>query len=145
MLSKNDPNDPTSAGPEVRARATEASPSSSLLSGSLNGLTIGIPQVCLDIMFWQVRKYSRALKEYFPHELSIESIDTFRRLVDKLRLSGANVVSVSLPSTRFALSAYYVIASAEASSNLARFSGVHYGEFITLSGGQTEFSCFCRL
>ena len=69
----------------------------------------------------------KSLQEYFPHELSGESIALFRKLVNRLRAAGANVVSVSLPATRFALSAYYVIASAEASSNLARYSGVHYG------------------
>lgn len=52
-----------------------------------------------------------------------------RRIVKLLEDTGAKVVPVTLPSTRYALSAYYVIASAEASSNLARYSGVHYGMF----------------
>ncbi len=54
-----------------------------------------------------------------------------RRPVWKLsrswRSAGRNVKEISLPSTKYALSAYYIIASAEASSNLARFDGVKYG------------------
>lgn len=48
-------------------------------------------------------------------------------MLKSLQKAGAEIVSVSLPSTHYALSAYYVIASAEASSNLARYSGIHYG------------------
>ena len=47
--------------------------------------------------------------------------------VDRLVKEGAQTVSISLPSTDYALSAYYIISSAEASSNLARFDGVKYG------------------
>jgi Asp-tRNA(Asn)/Glu-tRNA(Gln) amidotransferase A subunit family amidase len=48
-------------------------------------------------------------------------------VVRALKNRGATVLPVSLPNTRYALSAYYVIASAEASSNLARYDGVQYG------------------
>lgn len=47
--------------------------------------------------------------------------------IDRLVKEGAQTVSISLPSTDYALSAYYIISSAEASSNLARFDGVKYG------------------
>jgi aspartyl-tRNA(Asn)/glutamyl-tRNA(Gln) amidotransferase subunit A len=52
-----------------------------------------------------------------------------------LKTRGATVLPVSLPNTRYALSAYYVIASAEASSNLARYDGVQYGLHIHLPPG----------
>jgi aspartyl-tRNA(Asn)/glutamyl-tRNA(Gln) amidotransferase subunit A len=49
------------------------------------------------------------------------------RMIDRLRDEGAQVVDVSLPSTEYALSAYYLIAPAECSANLARFDGVRFG------------------
>ncbi|MCC6306196.1 MAG: Asp-tRNA(Asn)/Glu-tRNA(Gln) amidotransferase subunit GatA [Rhodobacteraceae bacterium] len=52
-----------------------------------------------------------------------------------LRAAGATVVDISLPHTRFALPAYYVIAPAEASSNLARYDGVRYGHRARLGAG----------
>jgi aspartyl-tRNA(Asn)/glutamyl-tRNA(Gln) amidotransferase subunit A len=53
-------------------------------------------------------------------------------VVRALKNRGATVLPVSLPNTRYALSAYYVIASAEASSNLARYDGVQYGSHVPL-------------
>lgn len=53
-------------------------------------------------------------------------------MLKKLKDAGATLVPVSLPATPRALSAYYVIASAEASSNLARYDGVRFGELSLL-------------
>ncbi len=65
-------------------------------------------------------------------ELSTEGIDAsvasgFRRTLDRLRERGAQIVDVSMPTASVALSAYYLIAPAECSANLARFDGVRYG------------------
>lgn len=48
-------------------------------------------------------------------------------VLELLKAHGAKIVSISLPSTSYALSSYYVLASAEASSNLARYDGIEYG------------------
>ncbi len=56
-------------------------------------------------------------------------------MVRALKSRGATVLPVSLPNTRYALSAYYVIASAEASSNMARYDGVQYGLHVPLPPG----------
>jgi aspartyl-tRNA(Asn)/glutamyl-tRNA(Gln) amidotransferase subunit A len=81
----------------------------SLREGALRGLRIGVP------------------KEYVPAELSPAA----RALVDRwcalAREQGAEVVELSLPLTEYALPTYYLIASAEASANLARYDGVRYG------------------
>jgi len=66
-------------------------------------------------------------QEYFPASLDSSILPPFRRIVRTLKDRGATVLPVSLPNTSHALSAYYVIASAEASSNLARYDGVQYG------------------
>lgn len=65
--------------------------------------------------------------EYRPDELDDEMVREWRAAASVLEARGADVRSVSLPSTRVALPAYYVIASSEASSNLARYDGVRYG------------------
>ncbi len=82
---------------------------SNALSGSIRGWRIGIP------------------KEYRLDGMAEETEALWDRAAGWLVDSGAEVVDVSLPHTRFALAAYYIIAPAEASSNLARYDGVRYG------------------
>jgi aspartyl-tRNA(Asn)/glutamyl-tRNA(Gln) amidotransferase subunit A len=64
-------------------------------------------------------------KEYFTG-LESESGDLIHRAVDVLRAQGCEVVDISLPNTEYALACYYIICTAEASSNLARYDGVRY-------------------
>ncbi len=66
-------------------------------------------------------------KEYFIEGLDSEVEQRVREAVHHLEKLGAKVVDISLPHTEHALSAYYLIAPAEASANLARFDGVRYG------------------
>ncbi|MCD7771737.1 MAG: Asp-tRNA(Asn)/Glu-tRNA(Gln) amidotransferase subunit GatA [Oscillospiraceae bacterium] len=84
-------------------------PISGKLNGDVRGLRIGIP------------------KEYFGDGIKPEVKDAVMKSVKALERMGATVKEASLPSTEYALSAYYIIACAEASSNLARFDGVKYG------------------
>lgn len=79
------------------------------LNGDVKGLRIGIPA------------------EYFGDGIDAEVKESVMAAVKKLEEQGAIVKEISLPSTKYALPAYYIIASAEASSNLARFDGVKYG------------------
>ena len=66
-------------------------------------------------------------QESFPSELSPESLPPLSRTLSLLQDLGATLHSVSTPLAKHALSAYYIIASAEACSNLARFDGARYG------------------
>ncbi|WP_375391079.1 Asp-tRNA(Asn)/Glu-tRNA(Gln) amidotransferase subunit GatA [uncultured Sphingomonas sp.] len=79
------------------------------LSGNLNGVRVGIP------------------REYRVDGMPAEIEALWQQGIDWVRDAGAEVVEVSLPHTRYALPAYYIIAPAEASSNLARYDGVRYG------------------
>lgn len=112
ILSVHDPRDPTAATHHLREKARIASdpccPTADC-SPSLQGLRIGVPQ------------------EYFPSELEPSIVHILRTVLRRLEAVGASLIPVNIPATQFALSAYYVIASAEASSNLARFDGVRYG------------------
>jgi aspartyl-tRNA(Asn)/glutamyl-tRNA(Gln) amidotransferase subunit A len=76
---------------------------------SVSGLTIGMP------------------REYRLEGMNAEIEALWARGAEWLREAGAKVVDVSLPNTRHALPAYYIVAPAEASSNLARYDGVRYG------------------
>ena len=87
------------------------------LSGDIRGKKIGIP------------------REYRMDGMPAE-IETLWALgVDMMRDAGAQIVDISLPHTKYALPAYYVIAPAEASSNLARYDGVRYGHRAKLAAG----------
>ncbi|EMD82223.1 Asp-tRNA(Asn)/Glu-tRNA(Gln) amidotransferase subunit GatA [Pacificimonas flava] len=79
------------------------------LTGDLKGKTVGIP------------------KEYTIDGIPAEIDALWQRGADMLRDAGAELVEVSLPHTKYALPTYYIIAPAEASSNLARYDGVRYG------------------
>ncbi len=79
------------------------------LDGEVSGLRIGVP------------------REYFVAGMATEVEAAVRTAIEHLRGRGATVVDVSLPHTEFAVATYYLIAPAEASSNLARYDGVKYG------------------
>ncbi|HYX52736.1 MAG TPA: Asp-tRNA(Asn)/Glu-tRNA(Gln) amidotransferase subunit GatA, partial [Candidatus Limnocylindrales bacterium] len=66
-------------------------------------------------------------KEYFSDGLDPEVRSAVESAIQKLAQQGAQIVSVSLPHTSYAIPTYYVIATAEASANLARYDGVRYG------------------
>ena len=65
--------------------------------------------------------------EYLLDELQPEVLQMWQSTIDKLKQAGATVEYVSLPHTKYALAAYYVIAPSEASSNLSRYDGIRYG------------------
>jgi aspartyl-tRNA(Asn)/glutamyl-tRNA(Gln) amidotransferase subunit A len=66
-------------------------------------------------------------EEYFAEGLDAEVAAAVRTAVGVLQDAGATLVPVSLPHSRYAVAAYYLIACSEASSNLARYDGIHYG------------------
>jgi aspartyl-tRNA(Asn)/glutamyl-tRNA(Gln) amidotransferase subunit A len=77
-------------------------------------------------------RLDRALRIGLPREYFLEGLDpdvegAVRRTVESLRAIGHSVADVSLPHTSYAIPVYYIIATAEASSNLARFDGARYG------------------
>jgi aspartyl-tRNA(Asn)/glutamyl-tRNA(Gln) amidotransferase subunit A len=109
-MAGHDPKDSTSA--DIPVPDFEAA-----LTGDIRGKVIGIP------------------KEYRMDGMPAEIEALWARGVEMLRDAGAEVRDISLPHTKYALPAYYVIAPAEASSNLARYDGVRYGHRAKLSQG----------
>jgi aspartyl-tRNA(Asn)/glutamyl-tRNA(Gln) amidotransferase subunit A len=83
------------------------------LAGGLKGVRIGLP------------------KEYFIEGSDPEVMTHIRQAIDTCAKAGAEIVEVSLPHTEYAIAVYYIIATAEASANLARFDGVRYGHRTT--------------
>jgi aspartyl-tRNA(Asn)/glutamyl-tRNA(Gln) amidotransferase subunit A len=102
VMAGHDPKDSTSA--EMTVPDFEAA-----LTGDIRGLRIGIP------------------KEYRLDGMPVEIEQFWQRGIDWIKAAGAEPVEISLPMTKYALPAYYIIAPAEASSNLARYDGVRFG------------------
>jgi aspartyl-tRNA(Asn)/glutamyl-tRNA(Gln) amidotransferase subunit A len=65
--------------------------------------------------------------EYFGEGLDPEIKEAVEAAITKLQAAGCNIVPISMPHTKYAIPTYYIVATAEASSNLARFDGVRYG------------------
>ena len=109
VIAGLDPLDSTSAAepvPDYRAAAR----------GGLTGVVIGRP------------------REYFPDTLDPRVREKCDAALDQLKALGATVRDVSLPHTDLAIAVYYIIAPAEASSNLARYDGVRYGLRVETNG-----------
>ena len=80
---------------------------------SLKGLKVGLP------------------KEYFESGLSSGVEKAINQAIDKVKALGGEIVEASLPHTKYAIAVYYILATAEASANLARFDGIRYGDRVT--------------
>lgn len=102
MISGFDERDSTTSKKAVPAWSAK-------LTDDLKGLRIGKP------------------KEYFAEGLDPEIASSVNKAIEVLKSRGAEVVDVSLPMTKHAISVYYLVATSEASSNLARYDGVRYG------------------
>lgn len=102
VMCGRDPKDSTSADIPV-PDFTKA------LTADVSGMRVGLP------------------KEYFTDALNAEMREKVMTAVGVLEKEGAKVVEVSLPHTDYAIAVYYIICTAEASANLARFDGVRYG------------------
>jgi aspartyl-tRNA(Asn)/glutamyl-tRNA(Gln) amidotransferase subunit A len=116
VISGHDPRDSTSVPQAVPDYVAN-------LSGSLAGLKLGMP------------------KEYFIAGMHPEVDKAVRGAISTLQGLGAEVVEVSLPHTEYAVDTYYIIATAEASANLARFDGIRYGLRVEASD---PISLYCK-
>jgi aspartyl-tRNA(Asn)/glutamyl-tRNA(Gln) amidotransferase subunit A len=102
IIAGYDPNDSTSADVLLPDYASQ-------LTKDVKGLRVGIP------------------REYFDDALNSEIRQAVEKKIDILRKHGATIEEISLPHTDYTVAAYYILATAEASSNLARYDGARYG------------------
>lgn len=102
VIAGRDPKDSTSSNAEVDDYG-------SALARDIRGLRVGVP------------------REYYGEGLDAEVRASVTAAISKLEELGAEIVDISLPHTEYAVPVYYLIATAEASSNLARYDGVRYG------------------
>jgi aspartyl-tRNA(Asn)/glutamyl-tRNA(Gln) amidotransferase subunit A len=114
VIAGHDPRDSTSVNREANY--------SSALKNDVKGLKIGIP------------------REYFGEGTDKDVERSVRDAINTLEGLGATTIDVKMPNTKYALSAYYVIAMSEASSNLARFDGMRYGLRTEDADWHTTFS-----
>ncbi|MCL2182537.1 MAG: Asp-tRNA(Asn)/Glu-tRNA(Gln) amidotransferase subunit GatA [Chitinispirillia bacterium] len=100
------------AGPDIHDSTCAGKPfadSAGNYSGNISGFRVGMPA------------------EYFGGGLSEEVRGAIAPVIENLKSRGAKIVDISLPNVKYAVATYYIISSAEASANLARYDGVRYG------------------
>ena len=112
VLAGHDPRDATSAEAPV-------SDYSAALSRDAAGLRVGVPGTLLELA---------------DAGIDAEVLDAYRRAMDVLQAAGAVLVDIELPHAEYAVPVYYLVAPAEASSNLARYDGVRYGARAATTG-----------
>ena len=118
-IAGHDPRDSTSVDrPVPNYQAT--------LTQGVQGLKVGIPQ------------------EYFVEGMQPEVETAVHQAIAALAALGAQPLSISLPHTEYAIATYYLIATAEASSNLARYDGVKYGYRAAQTGNLMDMYCRTR-
>ena len=105
-MCSHDPKDTTSSLKEIPNFESS-------LGKSIKGLKVGIP------------------REFFQDGMSDEIIKMWDNGKEWLKNAGAEIIEISLPNTKYALPCYYIIAPAEASSNLARYDGVRFGHSVS--------------
>jgi aspartyl-tRNA(Asn)/glutamyl-tRNA(Gln) amidotransferase subunit A len=111
------------AGPDpadATSTSTPAADYTAALTGDVRGLRIGVPSSMLET------------------GVDAEVLRAFRRALDTLASRGVTLVDIELPHARHAIAVYYLIATAEASSNLARYDGVRYGYRATTDAPRTK-------
>jgi aspartyl-tRNA(Asn)/glutamyl-tRNA(Gln) amidotransferase subunit A len=113
VICGHDAKDSTSSPIEVPDFSKE-------IGKNLKGLRVGIP------------------KEYKAEGLPKDIEDIWQKGMDYLKGEGAEIVNISLPHTKYALPVYYIVACAEASSNLARYDGVRYGKRVIGENGSID-------
>lgn len=101
-IAGHDPRDTTSLNAPVPDYSAK-------INNGVKGLKLGVPA------------------EYFGEGIHSGVRENVEKCIDKLKDQGATIVPISLPHTSYAVATYYVIAPAEASSNLSRFDGIRYG------------------
>ncbi len=114
VMAGSDPHDSTSLAEPVPDYTAA-------LTGDIKGLKLGLP------------------KEYFIGGIDPQVEAAVRAAVDHYTKLGAEIVEVSLPHTEYAVAVYYIVATAEASANLARFDGVRYGHRAKDTNGLLDF------
>ena len=100
------------AGPDARDSTCSPTPApdyTAALTGNIKGMRIGVPQ------------------EYWVEGTQPGVVKVVHEAIERLRELGAEIIDISLPHTKYGIAAYYIVAPAEASANLARYDGVRYG------------------
>ena len=117
VIAGHDPNDSTSSNVDIDDYMKS-------IGGDVSGLRIGVP------------------REYYGAGLDTEVKDKVEAAIKRLEAIGAEIIDISLPHTEYAVAVYYLIATAEASANLARYDGVRYG--LRAEGASTLKAMYSR-